>query len=516
MKMVKSLLLGSAAGLVAVAGAQAADMPVKAKPVEYVKVCSLYGEGFFYVPGTDTCLKLGGYLRVQVEMNAGAGGIVTGSQQMGSQGRFTRDLTNDVNYRVRAVASWDVRTQTEYGTLRTYIRAGWANETPAGTGGGSTPNAFWDRAFMQFAGFTVGRAQSFFDIYTYGGAQTFLNVRTSGDTGASGQNLWAYTAQFGNGFSGTLSLEDPATRKGGGTVDLTCPDFFPLNAAPAQDNGMTNNGAPCAAPTAFGFRVPDVIANLRVDQAWGYASVTGALHDASGAYWQTPNVVNNGHPPDKYGWAVAAGAMLNMDYISQGDRFGFQVTYGEGAVGFVTNSSWWSLYDNSNRAARAWATDAVFDTGTTVELTKAWNINAAYEHRWNDKWRTTYYGGYVNVDYSGAATNMINARMPAGSFCKVGAAAGTITGFTPLAGNSCNPDFSFYQTGSRTMWNPVRNLDIGVDILYTKIRTAYGGPTNWVANGSRPACTNSAALSCAQDDQDVWSAMFRWQRNFYP
>ena len=54
MKMVKSLLLGSAAGLVAVAGAQAADLPVKAKPVEYVKICSIYGAGFFYIPGTDT------------------------------------------------------------------------------------------------------------------------------------------------------------------------------------------------------------------------------------------------------------------------------------------------------------------------------------------------------------------------------------------------------------------------------------------------------------------------------
>ena len=53
MKMVKSLLLGSAAGLVAVAGAQAADLPVKAKPVQYVKICSLYGVGFYYIPGTD-------------------------------------------------------------------------------------------------------------------------------------------------------------------------------------------------------------------------------------------------------------------------------------------------------------------------------------------------------------------------------------------------------------------------------------------------------------------------------
>src|SRR3954449_861196 len=65
MKMVKSLLLVSAAGLVAVSGAQAADLPVKAKPVEYVKVCSLYGAGFYYVPGTDICLKVGAYFRAQ-------------------------------------------------------------------------------------------------------------------------------------------------------------------------------------------------------------------------------------------------------------------------------------------------------------------------------------------------------------------------------------------------------------------------------------------------------------------
>ena len=57
MKLVKSLMLGSAAGLIAMTGAQAADLPVKAKAVEYVKVCSLYGAGFFYIPGTDTLLR---------------------------------------------------------------------------------------------------------------------------------------------------------------------------------------------------------------------------------------------------------------------------------------------------------------------------------------------------------------------------------------------------------------------------------------------------------------------------
>ena len=70
MKMVKSLILGSAAGLLAMSGAQAADLPVKAKAVEYVRICSLYGAGFYYIPGTDTCIKLGGYLRVDAAFNA--------------------------------------------------------------------------------------------------------------------------------------------------------------------------------------------------------------------------------------------------------------------------------------------------------------------------------------------------------------------------------------------------------------------------------------------------------------
>src|SRR5437879_8068870 len=108
MKMVKSLLLGTAAGLVAVAGAQAADMPVKAKPVQYVKICSLYGDGFYYIPGTDTCLKLGGYLRVQLEAHSGGGGVPLGSGAAeGAQARMARDVTNDLNFRTRAALSWD-------------------------------------------------------------------------------------------------------------------------------------------------------------------------------------------------------------------------------------------------------------------------------------------------------------------------------------------------------------------------------------------------------------------------
>src|ERR1700704_1443872 len=403
MKMVKTLLLGTAAGLVAVAGAQAADMPVKAAPVQYVKICNLYGDGFYYIPGTDTCLKLGGYLRVQGEYNMGAGGIPAGSGTTeAAQARFTRANTNDFNYRVRAVTTWDVRQQTEYGTLRTYIRFGVENTTPAASGGGTTATAFWDRAFIQFAGFTVGRSQSFFDLFTYGGAYSYHNVRVSGDTGASGQNLWAYTAQFGNGFSGTLSLEDPAPRKKG-TIDGSNASWA-INGVTVVDSAFAQQAA-----AMNGFRMPDIIANFRVDQAWGFAGVSAALHDASGAYYGTGNSVNNGHPADAVGWAVAAGFQLNLP---GGDAFGFNACYTEGAPGFCTNENAHQNYNASTSVGVGWINDGVFDTGTKVELTKAWSALAYYQHIWNPRWRTSWFGGYVQIDYNQNATNIINSHLP--------------------------------------------------------------------------------------------------------
>jgi hypothetical protein len=507
MKVVKSLLLGTAAGLVAVAGAQAADMPVKAAPVQYVKICSLYGDGFYYIPGTDTCIKMGGYLRVQGEYNMGQGGQASGSATTeGAQARYTRDFTNDFNYRVRGAISWDVRQQTEYGTLRTYIRFGAENTTPNNPGSATTFNPFWDRAFIQFAGFTVGRSQSFFDLATYGGAYSYHNVRVSGDTGASGQNLWAYTAQFGNGFSGTLSLEDPATRKVG-TIDGS--------AASWAQNGVTTPDSAFAiqATTLNGFRMPDIVANWRVDQAWGFAGVSAAIHDASGAYYGTANSVNNGHPADKIGWAAAVGGQVNLP---GGDAFGVNFCATEGAPGFCTNQNSYQNYNASTSVGVGWINDGVFDTGTNVELTRVWSALAYYQHIWNPRWRTSWFGGYVNISYNQAATDIINSHLPG--------AAGTRPCGVPVAGavwppinipvgsgNSCSPNWSFYEIGTRTQFNPVPQLDIGLEVLYTHVNTAYKGSAVgiYAANGSRPAVN-------LIDDQNVWSAMLRWQRNFYP
>ena len=121
MRVLKTLCLGSAAGLVAISGANAADLPVKAKPVEYVKVCSLYGAGFYYIPGTDTCIKVGGYVRFEAYHNSiGAHGPYLFSN---TQAAFTRH-TDTFAMRGRGMLTADARSQTEYGTLRGYVRFG--------------------------------------------------------------------------------------------------------------------------------------------------------------------------------------------------------------------------------------------------------------------------------------------------------------------------------------------------------------------------------------------------------
>src|SRR6202521_5207942 len=112
MKLIKSLILGSAAGLLAMSGAQAADLPVKAKAVEYVRICSLYGAGFFYIPGTDTCIKLGGYLRADTTFNSGGTqGAPAWSGDSGAQDRYRNYFTT----RSRLALTVDTRTATEYG-----------------------------------------------------------------------------------------------------------------------------------------------------------------------------------------------------------------------------------------------------------------------------------------------------------------------------------------------------------------------------------------------------------------
>ena len=250
MKMGKSLLLGTAAGLVTIAGAQAADLPVKAKPVEYVKICSLYGVGFYYIPGTDMCIKIGGWVRA--EYGWGNNGNFTWGW---ANGNVNNRTTNNSDFRARGYITADARNQTEYGTVRGYIAVGVSeNEHGGDVNAANTFSA--NRAFIQWAGFTFGRAQSFFDFYS-NPATSYWGAFPGSDTGDGGWFVMGYTAQFGNGFSGSIAAEAPRKTQidrrqcsGGGTFD---PVTLRHSLVPMADSRRLTSSATCAS-IRFGVR----------------------------------------------------------------------------------------------------------------------------------------------------------------------------------------------------------------------------------------------------------------------
>jgi hypothetical protein len=230
------------------------------------------------------------------------------------------------------------------------------------------------------------------------------------------------------------------------------------------------------------------------------------LHDASGGYYGTTltGAEVNGHPGNKQGFAVTGGFTLNNVFGMKGDQFAMQAAYSQGAAGYVTRATGaFQVYGSGHSAGFGWVTDGVFAgttpaNGTAIELTTVWGINGAFQHFWTPKWRTSLYGGYIEVDYDGAATNQI---------CGIGGVGGGVamTGVT-----NCSPSFSWWQVGTRTQWNPHPDLDIGVDVLYNKLNTAFGGLATLAANGARTGGTY------AIEDQNVLSVLFRIQRNFLP
>ena len=325
MKMVKSLLLGSAAGLVAVTAGQAADLPVKARPVQYVKVCSLYGAGFYYMPGTDMCIKIGGWVRSEV--TTGINGSSTNVFGSDYNGRYTNNLWT----RERGYITADAREQTAYGVARGYIAVGISTNNN-GTENPGSQTFSSNRAFVQWAGFTAGLSVSFFDFYPAAAYLYRAGNIPNEDTGDGGWWVWAYTAQLGGGFSATLSAEERRMSQiigfSGAAGALGGP------AAPGTNGVLTGSGA--VGGGYGGWQSPDVIGNLRVDQAWGSAQVMGALHqDNAALYGATPVT---GHPADKWGWVVGGGLKINTPFVSPGDNFITQVTYTEGATKYLWNA----------------------------------------------------------------------------------------------------------------------------------------------------------------------------------
>lgn len=471
MKLVKSLLLGSAAGFFAVAGAQAADLPAKkSAPVEFVRVCSAYGNGFFYIPGTETCLRVSGRVRAEYRY------VETFSRADSAGG-----------WRARGRLNLDARTQTAYGTLRTFIRyeltrnsGNYFNAANYPAQVNATVNL--DKAFIQFAGVTAGRATSFFDFYA--NDLNWSALRNS-DTIGSDPVLLAYTASFGGGVSATISFEETAARRNTSTVG-------------SYLVGYTTAGVPLFADgySYAGERMPEIVGALRFDQAWGSAQLSGAVRQLNSANYVPASALAVGSlrplADTEYGFAVQGGVKINLPMIAAGDVLWLQAAYGDGASNYVFGTSGRNLTAGGLNAGIA---DAVVDPVTgNVKKVKTFSALAAFLHYWTPQVRQSVFGGYAQADVPGAVQ-----ALPVGSTFALPGGAGYYA-------NTSLSDLKEFKVGTNLIWSPVRDLDIGVEVLYTRL-----DPKGRYIDSSKPVGTG---VVYTKGSEDFWEGRVRIQRDF--
>jgi len=541
MKMVKSLILGSAAGLIAMGGAQAADLPVKAKAVEYVRICSLYGAGFFYIPGTDTCIKLGGYLRVDTTFNGSIYDQPAWSGDLGQGNRY-RDY---FAARSRMALTVDTRTATEYGVVRTFGQADFqfstlgSNTVNPNSVNGSLPVAganlldtpgggyvAVEYVFIQFAGFTFGKSSSAFATPWNGYPGNNTSFLLGGHDTVTGVNNIQYTAQFGNGVSATIGLDDPTVFNRTTVANLN----LPLSATGAVANAYA------------GVHAPDIVGNIRVDQAWGLFQISAAAHEVSGSYnllnsslmfplaglpavvataapagatGLAPAQPNNlsevsGHPETKWGWSVMGALQIKNIPTGAGDDIKIDASYAKGTTKNVISTSSTSpsftMFGGSGIGAYqsigfGATTDAVYlptinGGDGSLHLTTAWGVRGAFNHNWDPYWSTSLFGSYSAVRYDDTAKFYM---------CTI---YGNYRAVVRSADYSCNPDFNVSQLGVVTRWTPVKNLTFSAEVMWFHLDQKFTGSATLTPTAPKPTATYEFK------DQDAVSLNVRVQRNF--
>jgi hypothetical protein len=365
--------------------------------------------------------------------------------------------------------------------------------------------------------------------------------------------LAAYTAEFGLGISATVSVEDSGTRRNAlwdaGTNPLVIGSFPGPNGTSLIGSTICNaqsvaaDAAPGVVATTItgcpigdyaANQIPDVVGNLRVDQGWGSAQIAGAFHQVrAGAYGNDVSPVgppNLGSaqftgqaPADKWGFALMGGAMANVP-TGTGDRLWANIVYTQGALAYTGLSQFGSFGTfsrfNGGSVGAGWALDGVFAntvgpagaglSASGIQLTKAWSVGAAFEHHWNPSLRSSVFGVITSVMYPGDLNSGAKAIFCSSPVGPVRTAAGTAPNFATGAVAGCNPDFMVWGVGTRTVWNPVKNLDLGAEIMYSRLDQNMGAGVllNFVGAGGTPAGNYTP------QNQSIWSGLLRAQWHF--
>ncbi len=365
----KSIFLGAAASLAVLCTAQAADLPMtKGEAVEYVKVCSTFGPGFFYIPGSDTCLQIGGEIRADYR--------VFGGNSPAFGGRSVNFNRNDDRsaFNTQARIWFDARTQTDWGLLRSYFQIN-ADSHPIdaqGRGAVYNDNTFTiDKAFIQFGGLTAGYAHSFFGFYDNEWGDTIWAPYYAQSNTV---NLVAYTAQFGSGLSATLSIEDGRDHRQNSFYDA---------------NGVIIQG---------GQQVPDIVGQVRYDAGWGSLAAQAAAHQYRSADLVEDGVVvppaAGGIPREnKLGFAVGGTALINIPAIDGGHLI-VEAQYADGALDYLGAS-------NSVLGAQ----DYFFTGAGRFDGGKGWSVVAELGGNITDQWNANLVGSYIDTSYNNAVVS---------------------------------------------------------------------------------------------------------------
>ena len=447
----------------------AADLGLvkKPAPVEYVRVCNAYGAGFFYIPGTQNCLRIGARARFEYQYNE----------------PFNR-ATSRTGFRVSARPFVDARTETEYGKLRTYFRLNMYRATGtlrSGTqealGAAEFPSAAGvdfvgkaqtlitvQDAFIQLGGFTAGRTVSFFEFFGPSGL-TFIGVEGQTSQTNPGTNLFAYTHSFGGGFSGTLSIEDAIEHR-----NRTFSPAF-LGAAAGTTFGFG------------GFNMPDIVGQVRYDADWGALQINALTHEFNFVALNVagvPSATGSPAPDAEYGYGVRGGARINLPFLAKGDTLWLQADYGQGIpLGYLFGDSCGlggTTQCGQGRLANLPTLDAVVTSPVAgvfrPKLTTTTGFTGAIQHFYLPNLRQTVFGSYLRLDY---------------------------------ARSTFVPDGDIGRIGTNLIWSPISQLDIGGEVMYSRFtasREFLGAPGV------------PAAFTGTRREQDYWQFRSRVQREF--
>jgi len=447
--MFNKMLLATAAVIVTVAGASAADLPSKkAAPATYVKICDAYGAGFFFIPGSDTCVKLGGLARAEYTYSPGKNtvDVATGALQQSSA------VQSETGFFARGRLNVDARTPTSMGVARTFFRlrvtnssgiygAGTVDKSAQTFSDASATAIVLDNALVQWAGFTFGRAPSNYSFMPAGNfsAQPWAYYST-------GLKQISYTATLGGGLSATVALEDRKDWSGEQTA------FSQLST-----------GA-------------NLVGNIRMDQAWGFAALHGAVGN---------NSINKSSVDGTLGqktfssYAVGATAMFKLPMIAAGDQIYVSANYTSGMLGALQQGGISAvgnprLLGGVQRVDTAVSqTNAVTGTASasniyTYGTITGWNAGAEYTHYWAPNWRSVFLGAYESL--SPASSTRASAW----------------------------GDGSVWQAAGSLIYSPVKDFDIGLDVMYSRNSLSVQNRTAaFVAAGS-PGLKNSNFMTRIQ------------------